>query len=75
MKQILAAAAITALFASVAYAECGHQTTAQATAPDLVGQDMTAPATVAPEGVDDTLTGSTDDDIIKKKLLEEQKAD
>lgn len=76
MKQILAAAAIAALSASAANAACSHMTTAQSTSPELVAsEDAATPMTVVPEGVDDTLTGSTEDDLLKKKLLEEQNAE
>jgi hypothetical protein len=70
MKQILAAAAIAALSASAANAMCSHMTTAQSTSPELVAaEDAATPMTTVREGIDDTLTGSTSEDLLIKKPL------
>lgn len=71
--KLLVAAALIGFSMSAAHAACNHMTTAQSTSPELVASQGTAPpSTTIPEGVDDTLTGSTEDDVLKTKLLEEQ---
>jgi hypothetical protein len=71
MRVLLVTAMMTGLAASSAFAECGHNTTAQSKAPVVVAQN-TATMTAVPAGtVDETLTGSTvDETLVKKPAVE-----
>ena len=67
MRVLLVTAIMSGLAVSSAFAECGHNTTAQSKAPVVVAQN-TAAMTAIPAGtVDETLTGSTVDETLAKK--------
>lgn len=66
MRVLLVTAMMTGFAASSAFAECGHDTTAQSKAPVVVAQN-TATMTAVPTGtVDETLTGSAVDETLVK---------
>jgi hypothetical protein len=57
---------MSGLAMSSAFAECGHNTTAQSKAPVVVAQNTTAMTAVPAGSVDETLTGSTVDETLVK---------
>jgi hypothetical protein len=67
MRILLATAMMAGFAASSAYAEClgPSNTTAQSKAPVIVAQNFTTPA----ETIDNTLTGSIEDEDLRKKRL------
>lgn len=67
MRVLLAITVITGFAASPAFAECGHSTTAQSKPPVIVAQNITQPLPDAADAVDDTLTGSVEDEALLKK--------
>lgn len=69
MRILLATAVMAGFAASSAYAECGHNTTAQSKAPVTVAENATQSTPV--ETVDDTLTGSTVEAALIKKASAE----
>jgi hypothetical protein len=70
MRILLATALMSGFAAASAYAECGHSTTAQSKPPVIVAQNLTPPAAAPADAVNDTLTGSIEDEaLIKKRLI------
>ena len=71
MRVLLVTAMMTGLAASSAFAECGHNTTAQSKTPVVVAQNMAQMKAVPAEAIDESLTGSTiDETLVKKPTVE-----
>lgn len=69
MRILLATTLMYGFSAASAYAECGHSTTAQSKPLVEVAQSLTPPTAAPADAVDQTLTGSIEDEALIKKRL------